>query len=328
MSRISIVVPVYNDQEYIYECITSVIRQNDEDYEIIIVDDGSSDNSFSICQDLCQSRQNIKLFKNPQKGVSSARNYGIQKSTGEYILFLDSDDKFTSNSLKIVRNYINKEYDFIMGTYSSCYISSKKKIYRNTIPFEGSISDFIEHIDDYLQLFLLQNPTAKVFKAAIIRKNDIVFPQHLSYGEDVCFVYDYLRHCKNVRIIEDVLYEYTIKEQSLSHGFRAEKLNINLMLNKRVHELKASFGISTNNESLDSDRDALISFWKDIGLLNPKEAMPVLRETNNKSDINKIIQSSNHEDRFVRRILFFLAKKKCNNLMYLLLHFNAKRISR
>lgn len=325
MKLLSIVIPVFNVENYIDECIRSIVNQNDSNYEVILVDDGSSDNSLKLCKQWSEKNNRINIFRNPKRGVSSARNYGISKSNGDYIIFLDSDDRLTSNALKIFRKYIEESYDFIMGTYNSIYIDSNIIIHHNSIPFDGMIEEFIFNIDTYLNLSLLQGPCWKAFKASIINENKLIFPENISYGEDAFFVYNYLQKCKKVKITVDVLYEYTIRKKSLSHGFRPDKLNINFMLNRKVFELKKIFNIDGTLEKTLADRDALLDFWKDIGLLNKRKAIPILRNLNNRNDIKKLILKSSSGDSIIRKLLFFLAKHNLNIILYCILLINRKR---
>jgi len=90
--KFSVIVPVYNVEKYLHECVDSVLNQTYPEYEIILVDDGSTDNSKSICDHYSQLDQRIRVFHTSNSGVSTARNIGIQKAIGEYVLFLDSDD--------------------------------------------------------------------------------------------------------------------------------------------------------------------------------------------------------------------------------------------
>ena len=92
MPLLSVIVPIYNVEKYLKQCIESVIKQQLDSYELILVDDGSTDSSKSICDNYSEKNANIKVFHKKNEGASSARNYGLKKASGKYVLFLDSDD--------------------------------------------------------------------------------------------------------------------------------------------------------------------------------------------------------------------------------------------
>lgn len=105
----SIIIPIYNMEKYLEKCINSIICQKFDGYEIILVDDGSRDSSFQIAQKLSEQYRNIKCFKKENGGVASARNYGIEKAEGEYLIFLDADDKLGENALEDAYETITSE---------------------------------------------------------------------------------------------------------------------------------------------------------------------------------------------------------------------------
>ena len=112
----SIIIPVYNVEKYLNECVDSVLNQKNVDYEIILVDDGSTDNSGQICDEYVKNHSNISVIHKQNGGASDARNIGIEEAEGDYILFIDSDDKIEKNSLsKINEVIINQKFpDIVM----------------------------------------------------------------------------------------------------------------------------------------------------------------------------------------------------------------------
>ena len=108
MKKISIIIPVYNVEQYIKNCLESVINQTYDNWEIILIDDGSTDNSKAIYENIAIKNDKIKIFKQTNKGVSAARNLGIEKAQGDYIVFLDADDwiekKFLERMLEVIEN--------------------------------------------------------------------------------------------------------------------------------------------------------------------------------------------------------------------------------
>lgn len=115
MPKISVIVPVYNTEKYIEKCLQSIINQTIQDFEIIVVDDGSTDNSANIIKEIIENNKNIqiKYYKKENGGLSDARNYGVKFATGKYISFIDSDDYIEKNLFESLEKYINDNIDLI-----------------------------------------------------------------------------------------------------------------------------------------------------------------------------------------------------------------------
>ena len=120
--KFSVIIPVFNSEKYIYKCLESVINQNLKDFECIIVDDGSSDNSGSICDEISKLDERLQVIHQKNKGVSAARNAALQCAKGEYICFVDSDDWISRDMLSVLNNIIERETpDIIIFGYSEVY---------------------------------------------------------------------------------------------------------------------------------------------------------------------------------------------------------------
>ena len=129
MEKISIIVPIFNVEEYLDECLSSLTSQNDTYYEIILVNDGSNDLSEEICKKYLKKYSNIKYYKKENGGVSSARNYGLIKATGDFICFVDPDDIVSTNYLEIIRETIkNNSFDLIIYGHNLLYKNKKIKM--------------------------------------------------------------------------------------------------------------------------------------------------------------------------------------------------------
>ena len=224
---VSIIIPVYNSEKHIKRCLDSVLSQSYNDLEIIIINDGSTDNSEQIINELCANDKRAKLFTIKNGGVSNARNYGISKASGDYLMFIDSDDFISSTYIKNYLSNYNNE-DLIIGGYSY-YFENDKRI----IPFKCKnshyiIDSFMKDIEFFLRPPYLLGPCFKLYKKSIIISNNIFFPLDISYGEDAEFVYSYLNHCFNIVSIENDGYFYckSNEEQTLSTVFLENKIDI------------------------------------------------------------------------------------------------------
>lgn len=214
MPKVSIIVPVYNTEQDLPRCIDSILAQTFTDFELILVNDGSTDNSGAICDEYAQKDSRIIVLHKKNEGVSSARNLGIKASSGEYITFVDSDDMIPSSYLL---NF-SLESDFgICGI--RLFGANELTISPNEKRIESSeIIQFI--IKEYDKLYF-STIAAKIFKSNIIFQNNLEFDTKLKFGEDTHFVYNYLLLCNNISLHSQNLYYYYVpnnvsKKYSLS----------------------------------------------------------------------------------------------------------------
>lgn len=223
--KISVIIPLYNNKKYIINCIESVLNQSYKNIEIIVVDDGSTDNGYNLVKDKYNCN-NIILKKQVNQGPSVARNNAISYATGEWIMFLDSDDELSENALEnVILN--SNDVDLVIGGWNGIYTN-------NTEYYGPCINKIIEgdEIED-LSNYLLSNgivynskdicipsiegPVAKLYSSKIIKANNIVFPNNLLYAEDVVFNYFYLQFCKKIKVIDISLYNASRHIDSLSN---------------------------------------------------------------------------------------------------------------
>ena len=203
---INIIIPVYNSEKYIKKCLDSALSQSYKNIEIIVIENGSTDNSLKI---LKEYEKNITLIVLKEKGLSLARNKGIDVSKGKYISFLDSDDS-------IDNTYIEKLYNSLIDNASDMSCCNIKEIFQSTNKIIDE-SDFPnnnlekEEILNNLEKFRF-GPNSKLFKSSIIKDNNIKFP--IMKYEDVYFVLSYLLKCNKVSKVNENLYNYFIHNNS------------------------------------------------------------------------------------------------------------------
>lgn len=217
--KISIIVPVYNAEKTLKECVNSLIKQTYSNIEIILVNDGSKDDSLRICKEFAEKDSRIIVIDKPNGGVSSARNAGLDIASGEYVMFCDSDDWAEIEWCRVLKeNYVDN--CLIMSGYF-CY-------FNNDVQQISSNSQYILK-NDYLSTKLIGGfvPWNKIFKASIIKNNHIRFSDTLTVGEDKIFVWDYLKYTNNkIYIVQQCLYNYifpTGASLSLNFPLKYEK---------------------------------------------------------------------------------------------------------
>ena len=205
---ISVIVPVYNAEKFIDRCIKSILNQNYNDFEIILVDDGSPDKCPKICDEWAEKDERIKVIHKINGGVSSARNAGLKVAKGEFVTFVDSDDTLYDCALLNMNNLMDSETDFVICSHNDVkienvlvkpYIENVKTYTANEIKTDK----FIE-FDETVWW-----PWGKLFRMSIIKKNNLEFDTNISFGEDHIFNLLYAKHIdKNVVISDIVAYNY------------------------------------------------------------------------------------------------------------------------
>lgn len=217
MARISIIIPIYNTEKYIGECIESVINQTFKDWELILVDDGSTDKSGLICNKYSLPDKRIRYIAQSNKGQCAARNLGIDESSGEFLMFMDADDTLVPNALKVCYDYmIDNQVDVVCAECMS--ISSDGSLYKYSRPsFVNRIVDNVEYLKMILTHSTLCSIWAKLYRRSFIGSNR--FLKKADRGVDVIF-WSMVLPLKHSRILlsSDKIYKYRILSQSVSHG--------------------------------------------------------------------------------------------------------------
>lgn len=220
---ISVIIPVYNADKYLKKCVKAVISQTYTDFELLLIDDGSTDNSGIICDELSACDSRIKTFHKENGGVSSARNAGIEYAAGEYIAFVDADDIADIN-------YLSKMYESLIKNDADISVWGLEFIKNDITDMTTASSDvhcviparevLSKQPSDNLMLW---GPYCKLYKTGIIKENNIRFDEALYNGEDIVFIAEYLLYCKNVYYDTDTVYRYMSNSESASGGMPDKK---------------------------------------------------------------------------------------------------------
>ena len=219
---ISVIVPVYNIEKYLPRCIDSILDQTYKNWEAIFINDGSTDNSLKILEEYKKKDERIKIIDKKNAGSGAARNDGIEKSRGEYIAFLDSDDWYEKNFLeKLYNNLIENNSDVSMCNPKMTYDNIEKNSRINTYFFKNiELEKTSKEILGILAMPVVWN---KLYKKDIIVKNKIKFPNY-SFCEDVEFLYKTFLYVNKISKIEDDLYNYYQREDSTTKKIKEESI--------------------------------------------------------------------------------------------------------
>lgn len=247
--KISVIVPVYNVEQYLEQCLNSIIEQTYRDLEIIIVNDGSTDGSAKICDEFGRKDIRIRVVHQINGGVSSARNIGITLATGDYITFVDSDDWLEKEMYEkmIAATYSNVNPNVIMCDF----INEKKNSTENiTANIHCGRYDKKEIIDELYPTLLVTEDLGRVpivsvwscfFKKEILHNYNIFFDVSLKYAEDYLFMAEVILHSDSFYYLKgNYLYHYRQYEQSRSKEYQPEWWDNLLSLNIKLKELVSS----------------------------------------------------------------------------------------
>ena len=216
---VSIIVPVYNTKQYLSACLNSILKQSFADFELILVDDGSSDGSGAICDDYAKKDLRISVFHTVNKGVSSARNLGLDQAQGLFVMFVDSDDELSDGALESMVSGVS---DFSVGGMLRI-INGHEQEFRYSSDSYYQIDRKEHFLDDAFSCpVLLEGPAAKLYKTDTIRQNGLRFNENLRYGEDKVFVFSYLLYADSFRTLNNIVYIQKRRERSLSSDISSQ----------------------------------------------------------------------------------------------------------
>ncbi len=227
--KISVVIPFYNAEKFLEQAVNSVLKQKFSDYEIILIDDGSSDQSVEIAKQLVSSYPNkIKMISIKNSGPGIARNQGVNVATGKYLLFLDADDEFAENALQNLYNKIlNDKSDLVIGLHQM--INSKGQIIKEHKSFDKIIIDNTEAVKAVLEYKIIPTSWAKLYRTEIVKTTK--FPG-LFWKEDDVFLLDYLSKIKKISLLNETI---------LINKSRTDSLTRQLICYKMVSDFFTSY---------------------------------------------------------------------------------------
>ncbi|MFS9352218.1 glycosyltransferase family 2 protein [Streptococcus mitis] len=230
---ISVIVPVYNVEEYLEECLESIRHQTFTDIEVILVNDGSIDSSRQICERYCEKDNRFKLINQENQGQSVARNRGVKESIGEYIMFVDSDDVINTSVLEVLLPYMKTDVDIV-----ECRSSiNKEEFFLNrtsTIVFEGNAKEAILNciVSEDVKFCAF----TKLYRREIVEK--VPFLEGYIY-EDVFTGINYLKHIRKIVVVDYIGYYYRVHPNStMTKSFNEKDLDIFKVGNQLIDSFK------------------------------------------------------------------------------------------
>ncbi len=228
--KISIIIPVYNAKDYLKRCLDSILNSTYKNIEIILLDDGSTDNSLEICNNYQKKYKDIiKVYSHKNMGVGKTRNKGITLATGKYIMFMDNDDFITEDYIENYYNEIsNDNLDVVIGGY-------ERVDEQNKVILKSKLKDY------EWSRYKIVSPWAKIYNLNYLRNNNIIFLDS-NIGEDIYFNIQVINMTDKIKIINDTSYKWFYNTKSISNTIhkKADKnLEFEYLLDKTYKKLKS-----------------------------------------------------------------------------------------
>lgn len=306
---VSIVVPIFNAETWLPRCISSLINQTYKNLEIILIDDGSNDNSYNICEFFAKSDSRIKIFRKENGGVSAARNFGIEKSNGKFLIFVDSDDYIKNDIVEKALLNLKSEHNLCMRNYILFNNVAKKEgpfLYLNKCSHKEMLLATLSRFNfpkKYNLGAYFRTVWGKIFNLDIIKKFNITFNTDLYIGEDAIFLCKYLNYIKSIDIINEYGYFYRISENSAVMKYK-EDLYHQSILQKAYfeNELKYLRNDKSYNECM------LLFIWQVFNCLVLNDSLC------KKNDFHDSKMWFAENKRLMRKIVFLKGNSKFNLL--------------
>ena len=242
---VSVIVPVFNAQNSLKNCVESILNQTYQDFEILLIDDGSTDKSYDLCEEFASKYEKVISFHTPNGGVSAARNYGIKAARGEYICFVDSDDQVAPDFLELLATpLINGEAQLSVSSLKMVILGNSREEKDEIVKYKGN---FKINSTEFASLFPsgLMNPVwNKCFMKDIIIANKLTFDENRKLGEDFAFVINYCFYITSIHLIPKLLYFYyivtgsnsltsKIDENAISTTLETHQMLLNLPIDEK-----------------------------------------------------------------------------------------------
>ncbi len=316
--KLSIIIPVYNAEKYLNKCIDSILLQSFNDFELILINDGSKDNSLAILKEYEQRDKRITVYDKINSGVSATRNFGIDAANGEWICFIDSDDwvenDYLSEFFKIPIDADAMVSQGILFDYENTSDNSPFFQYDN-ITVDKNTPELIA------QYNVLHNgcPVCKLFNRDVLNKNSIRFNTCLSIHEDHCFVFDYLQYIDKIVLRKCLSYHYMIRDTpSLTRTRHSseEWLYASDALLVRLSELILQWKITAEYEKNVKSEYGIRQLYSAAlysTSINYKKVYTALREK------LKLLQSYREKPYLLKLLLTFMLQFRCDTLLYKLI---------
>ena len=335
MDLISVIVPVYNVEKYLKRCLDSILDQSYDNIEVVLVDDGSTDQSGSICDEYSSKFENVRTIHKENGGLGSARNTGMKHMSGKYLTFVDSDDS-------ISREHIHNLYSsLIQHRADACYGGHTKVLRKKRIVYPNYYSGRCFTDDDIRRSVIpcLCGQTGSygdsiemsvcmaMYSTDIIWSNNLRFVSEREFvSEDMIFNFAYLCHAKRICVSHDVGYYYFFNKESLSHAYLADRFEKSRIMKHEVSKMTKGIGVyelceqRIKNQFVISARVCLqaeVNAWRKNGA---QKAFKKFKKYIDDIELQETVNSYDQSNvRIQARLLNYLIKHKMYRILWIVM---------
>lgn len=330
--NISVIVPVYNTERYIRRCVDSILSSQFENFELILVNDGSTDQSRSICEWYEKKDRRVKMIDQEHQGVSVARNRGICESCGEWIVFVDSDDFISNDFLGLIVRKEYEEQDLLIFDFAGSYDWKNYLKKKQALPKVVSGRQYTNKENPFLVESMLRcrqimkgghtdlrSVCAKAYKRTIIQRYSLEFPSELSMGEDQIFQIGYQMKAKSSTYLKKAVYYVETRSDSVTQGYQPDTWMYYLYFIRYLRQMLKSYAcFSVWQEAY---YDAVLSNLKGVLVMvifHPQNPTPVYSKYKLCHKIHKIQTIENalryfnrKTGNWTRKVLLFFFRFDC-----------------
>ena len=259
---VSVIITMFNASQFIESCLQSLELQSIRNFEVLLIDDGSTDDSPKLAKCAMPTVNLTTILTTSNLGVSHARNLGLARAKGKYLFFLDADDTLEPNSLEVLLNQAEQgQFDMVIGNYSR---RPNGTLYGTDIDLDRSLIISDEFLKKYAFLYLnnpkrhplLNNIWGRLYSAQIIRKFDIEFSVGVKVGEDLAFNYEYIRHTTRIYFINSRLYNYRIHTSAQSATMT---LDLDAILLRHAVDSIANFLVDSGEDAVKVEKSTALA---------------------------------------------------------------------
>lgn len=344
--RFSIIVPCYNVSEFVSETIKSVLSQDYDDWELILINDGSTDSTLDILNSYGENNERIYVYDIPNGGVGKARNYGLEVAKGTWILFIDSDDWFETNALRVVNEHICKNPDSdIIGFNHYFNLGANQWKQKSFTPsvLKRKCDDiewfkldmmfpYYDAVKNQASVGAIRGVWGKAFKASIIKDNKLSFIENLKISEDAIFCLETFNFAKEVILFNDYLIHYRLHSSSAMNKYSPDVVSINA---KSLHSYESFRNEFTNKHNFDICLLGMVSeclfrtfklylLHKKCNLSYHKRKKIVADELNDSLIKSTLANTTIDYLPTGKKQLIYCAKKKWLNMMFVIAFISLK----
>ena len=339
---VTVVLPIYNVEKYLDRCINSVVNQTYRNLEILLIDDGSTDNCPKMCDDWAAKDSRIRVIHKENQGLGYARNTGIDNSNGEYICFFDSDDYIDESTIEKAFNRVNKENADIVS-FGINFVDENGVVEEKIACPLGDVTYKDKEVMDFYfpeltapdpkgngeRLFYM-SPCLMLYSTTLIEKINWRFVSEREIiSEDVYSLLSLFKYVKKVAVISEAFYFYCRNNSSLSRSYRKDRVE---KLNYFYHRSKdLCVELEYNDEIIHRVSKPYVAFMisalkqESVATESKKYNKNRIKELINDETLQDVLEANKHDNESIaRKILFFAIRNRMHNLCYLLLTLKAK----